>query len=112
MGCTKALLTFWVDGYDLENVCSYQWLEPRRYHCMPVGFYVSVSNSYGQWNTTIKVAMADSIVPWNESLVIQGCFKRVEAERSRRGEELINECIPQSLVLRGTRSKYIPNKRM
>ncbi|OJA21474.1 hypothetical protein AZE42_13335, partial [Rhizopogon vesiculosus] len=38
----------------------------------PAGFYVIVSTSYGQWNTTVKAAMVDHSVPWNESLVIEG----------------------------------------
>ncbi|OAX32286.1 hypothetical protein K503DRAFT_727157 [Rhizopogon vinicolor AM-OR11-026] len=41
-------------------------------HRMPAGLYGSVSTAYGQWNTAIGTVMADSSVPWNESLVIQG----------------------------------------
>lgn len=38
----------------------------------PAGHYVLVSTSYGQWNTTIRAAMADCSVSWNETLTIRG----------------------------------------
>lgn len=38
----------------------------------PVGHYVLVSTSYGQWNTAIKAAMDDCSVSWNETLTIRG----------------------------------------
>jgi hypothetical protein len=40
-------------------------------HRIPTGFYVSVSTAYGQWNTTVKTAMADCSVTWDEPLIIQ-----------------------------------------
>ncbi|KAG1731675.1 hypothetical protein EDB19DRAFT_2041699 [Suillus lakei] len=36
----------------------------------PVGYYVGVSTSYGQWNTAIKAAMANCSIYWNETFTI------------------------------------------
>ena len=41
-------------------------------HRVPTGFYVSVSTSHGQWNTSIKHVMADHSICWEEPLVIRG----------------------------------------
>lgn len=37
---------------------------------MPTGHFVHVSTSNGQWDTTIKAAMTDRSVSWNETLTI------------------------------------------
>ncbi|KAG1848061.1 hypothetical protein DFJ58DRAFT_729963 [Suillus subalutaceus] len=41
--------------------------------CMPTGHYVRVSTSNGQWNITVKTAMADCSISWNETFTILGC---------------------------------------
>ncbi|KAG1764540.1 P-loop containing nucleoside triphosphate hydrolase protein [Suillus occidentalis] len=39
---------------------------------IPIGYYINVSTSNGQWNTTTKATTADCSVSWNESLTIHG----------------------------------------
>lgn len=39
---------------------------------IPIGYYISVSTSNGQWNTTTEATTADCNVSWNETLTIRG----------------------------------------